>query len=211
MRDTKKTLLTVVIALLALSSSGCSDDCEVYCDNQGSFLDQCLPEFGQSWADLGDWNDSSDFTAACNENITAWIDEDIDEACGSAEAGSDEADACADTVRQGTLAACGEHLNDFRVSCTDYWQGTIDFVPGAFDPQPVGDDDDSAGDDDDSAGDDDDSAGDDDDSAGDDDDSAGDDDDSAGDDDDSAGDDDDSAGDDDDSAGDDDDSAGSAG
>jgi hypothetical protein len=204
MRAAGKTLLTAVIALVALSSGGCSDDCEVYCGNQSDFIDQCLPEFGQSWADVGagDWTGSSDFAAACNENIALWIEEDIEEACSTAEAGSDEADACADTVRQGTLRACGEHLNDFRVSCADYWQGTLDFVPGAFDPVPPGDDDDSAaGDDDDSAaGDDDDSAvGDDDDSA------AGDDDDSA------AGDDDDSAGDDDDSAGDDDDSASGGG
>ena len=203
MRIAEKTFLTAVVALVALSSSACSDDCDAYCDNQSSFIDQCLPEFGQSWADVGDgnWDAASTFSAACTENIADWIEDDIETACAGAEDGSDEADACADTIRQGTLRACGEHLNDFRVSCTDYWQGTLDFIPGSFDPEQPGDDDDSAvGDDDDSAvGDDDDSAvGDDDDSA------AGDDDDSA------AGDDDDSAaGDDDDSAADDDDSAAS--
>ena len=209
MRVAQQVVLSAAILLVALVSSGCSDDCNVYCKNQSSFIDECLPQFGQSWVDLGDgeWADSGDFSAACNENIETWVIEDIEETCADAEEGSDDAKACEETVRQGTLRACGEHLNDFRVSCTDYWQNTLDFVPGLFDPEPVGDDDDSAGDDDDSAGDDDDSAGDDDDSAGDDDDSAGDDDDSAGDDDDSAGDDDDSAGDDDDSAGDDDDSA----
>jgi len=198
MSAARQILLSAVILLVALSSSGCSNDCDVYCNNQASFIDECLPQFGETWVDVGqgDWADEGDFVAACNENIEVWITEDIAETCADAEEGSDEAKNCADTVRQGTLGACGEHLNDFRVSCTDYWQATLDFLPGAFDPEPVGDDDDSAGDDDDSAGDDDDSAsGDDDDSAsGDDDDSAsGDDDDSAGDDDDSAGDDDDSA------------------
>jgi len=160
--------------MLALASSGCSNDCNVFCTNQSSFIDECLPQFGETWPDVGtgEWEDSDDFSAACNENIETWISDDIDETCASTEAGSDDEKACVDTVRQGTLRACGEHLNDFRVSCTDYWQSTLDFVPGAFDPVPVGDDDDSAGDDDDDSaqGDDDDSAGDDDDSAGGDDD-----------------------------------------
>ena len=198
----RKFLLSAALLLIAVASSGCSDDCQVYCENQSSYIDSCLPEFGQSWADVGagEWEDADGFAAACDENIAAWMSADIEETCASAEEGSSEEKDCADTVRQGILRSCGEHLNDFRLSCTDYWQGTLDFVPGSFEPEPIGDDDDSAaGDDDDSAvGDDDDSAvGDDDDSAvGDDDDSAvGDDDDSAvGDDDDSAvGDDDDSA------------------
>ena len=35
---------------------------------------------------------------------------------------------CENTVRQGTVRVCGEHVNDFQTSCTDYWQGVTDFT-----------------------------------------------------------------------------------
>jgi hypothetical protein len=192
-----------LVASFAFLTTGCGNDCDAYCRNQGNFIDGCLPQFDQAWSDLadGNWEKKRDFIGFCQGEVEAFIVSDIEVVCEDAE----EADRkdCENTIRQGTLQICGEHLNDFNLSCTDYWASTTNFTPALFIPvQPIGDDDDSAGDDDDSAGDDDDSAGDDDDDSSGDDDDAADDDDSAGDDDDdSAGDDDDSA------AGDDDDSA----
>ena len=184
-----RNLLALCLAFgFAFLTTGCGNDCDTYCRNQGNFIDDCLPQFDQAWSDLadGDWAKKSEFIGFCADEIDAFILSDIEVACEDA-SDADRAD-CENTIRQGTVQICGEHLNDFTLSCTDYWSSTTNFTPTIFTPTPpTGDDDDSAGDDDDSAGDDDDSAGDDDDdSAGDDDDSAGDDDDSAGDDDDSA-------------------------
>ena len=195
-----RTILSLsFVAVFALLTTGCGNDCNTYCKNQGNFIEGCLPQFDQAWSDLGEgeWEKKSDFIGFCQDEIENFIVSDIEEACS--EASEEDRTDCENTIRQGTVQVCGEHLNDFNLSCTDYWSSTTSFTPAPFIPTaPEGDDDDSAGDDDDSAGDDDDSAGDDDDSAG------GDDDDSA-----SGDDDDDSAsGDDDDSAsGDDDDSS----
>ena len=201
MYNFRNLVALALFACLSVVTTGCNTDCDTYCRNQGNFIDGCLPQFDQAWADLGEgeWSKKSDFIGFCKDEIEAYILDDIEAAC--ADAADEDRRDCENTIREGTVQVCGEHLNDFTLSCTDYWTNNNTFTPAPFVPmQPNGDDDDSAaGDDDDSAaGDDDDSA------AGDDDDStAGDDDDSA------AGDDDDSAaGDDDDSAaGDDDDSA----
>jgi hypothetical protein len=198
MTHLRNLLLLSLILGFAFSTSGCGDDCDTYCRNQGNFIDECLPQFDQAWADLadGDWAKKSDFIGVCGDQIEEFILSDIEVACE--DASDEDRKDCENTIRQGTVQICGEHVNDFTLSCTDYWSSTTNFTPGPFTPTPpTGDDDDSAGDDDDSAGDDDDSAADDDDDspADDDDDSAADDDDdsAADDDDDSAADDDDSA------------------
>jgi len=188
----RNLLALALVASFAFLTTGCGNDCNTYCRNQGNFIDGCLPQFDQAWSDLGDgdWEKKGDFIGFCQDEVEAYILSDIEEACADA-AEADRTD-CENTIREGTVQVCGEHLNDFNLSCTDYWSSTTNFTPAPFIPTPPtgDDDDDSAGDDDDSAGDDDDSAGDDDDdsAADDDDDSASDDDDdsSAGDDDDSA-------------------------
>jgi len=204
---TNKLALLVCLSFVAVAATGCGNDCRTYCRNQANFIDTCLPEFDQEWSDVGEgnWANQGQFVTGCAEQIDSHIVEEIEETC--ADAADEDVQDCENTVEQAVIQICGEHVNDFNLSCTNFWTSSTDFTPGEFvPPEPEGDDDD-AGDDDDSAVDDDD-AGDDDDSAGDDDDAT-DDDDASDDDDSAAGDDDDSAaGDDDDSAaGDDDDSA----
>jgi hypothetical protein len=154
-----RNLLSLSLALgFAFSTAGCGDDCDTYCRNQGNFIDECLPQFDQTWSDLadGDWAKKSDFIGVCGDQIEDFILSDIEIACE--DASEDDRSDCENTIRQGTIQICGEHLNDFTLSCTDYWSSTTDFTPTPFTPTPpTGDDDDSAGDDDDSAGDDDDS------------------------------------------------------
>ncbi|MBN95165.1 MAG: hypothetical protein CL928_14025, partial [Deltaproteobacteria bacterium] len=168
MRLLQNILLAAFVTSTSILSAGCGDDCTVYCRNQANLIEQCLPQFEQGWSDVGegDWDNRGQFVAGCVEQIDEYIDQDVEETC---DADNDETyQDCQRTVREAAVRSCGDHLNDFRRSCSDYWRGVLDFTPAAYDPEPLpdGDDDDSAGDDDDSAGDDDDSAGDDDDSAG---------------------------------------------
>ena len=167
--------LLVCFSLFAVAGSGCGDDCQTYCRNQADFIDGCLPEFDQEWPDVSDgsWETKGQFVGGCTDQIDAHEVEEIEATC--ADAAEEDLKDCENTVSQSVLQICGEHVNDFNLSCTDYWSAATNFTPEEFEPPPPeeGDDDDDAADDDDSAPADDDDAADDDDSApADDDDSA---------------------------------------
>ncbi len=170
------SLCVLAVGLL----TGCNDDCERYCGRQADFIEACLPEFGDSWSDVGDsYADEGEFEDACTEAIDTHSVAEVAEICGAQPEDDDVWKDCEATVLDGVQRTCSSTINLFSSSCTDYWRGTQQFIPEEFVPErPTGDDDSASGDDDDSAtgDDDDDSAtGDDDDdsAAGDDDSSAG--------------------------------------
>ena len=82
MYNFRNLVALALFACLSVVTTGCNTDCDTYCRNQGNFIDGCLPQFDQTWADLGEgeWSKKSDFIGFCKDEIEAYIVDDIEAA-----------------------------------------------------------------------------------------------------------------------------------